>query len=228
MPVDFLGFGSAVVGGIVALAMDYARRAMFAPRFRLECEPVGKEFVRIALVPGPVKVGDDHLRVRACYVRISVKNESQTSAKSCRAYLTGIKNLCPGGHTTETGFADSIRLRWAYEGRDGELHGGIDIPHEVTVYFDVFSSQEAAAWPEGQGPAEGATETRILEVAPRNARESPDMVNLLKMNASYRFSVMVMADGVSPKLAELDVELGRRWNEIKVIRPLKVGLWDVL
>jgi len=136
--------------------------------------------------------------------------------------MTGTPSkLVAGGTTTETAFAESLRLRWAYEGPNGELHGGIDIPRGVTVYFDVFSSQEASSWQDEHHP-----EQRILEFAAKAAREAPELLRTLGFNATYRFSLMVTAEGVDPKRAELDVRIGGCWDDIK-IRRLNTNLLSI-
>jgi hypothetical protein len=232
MLADSSWLSGAVAGSFsaiaVSLTIEYLKRYVFVPRLKLVWEPRGKGFTPIARVPGPF-AEDKGPEVNARYVRVTVTNKSFTniSAKSCRAYLTEIHRLNVDGSLTETSFAESLRLRWAYEGPDGELHGGIDIPKNVKVFFDVFSSQEACTWAE---KGKYHDPQRILEVAARNAREAPELLRLLDLDSSYRFSIMVTADGVSPKQAKLDVRLGNQWDDIKVldlttISPSKLFGW---
>ena len=46
-----------------------------------------------------------------------------------------------------------------------------------------------------------------------------ELVNLLEFNSSYRFSIMVTADGVPPVQAELYVTLRNQWKDI-ALHPL--------
>ncbi len=201
----------AVGGVLVFLLIEFIRRYLLVPRLTLTCKPGGKGFTPEARVPGTfTKEGGPEVSAR--YLRVAVENKSRftkASAKSCRAYLTDIKRLDSKGSATETSFAETLRLRWAYEGPDGELHGGIDIPAGVTLYFDVVSSQEAVTCGDKHDP-----EKLILEVAAKDAREAPELINLLSRNSSYRLSVMVTAEGINPVKAEVDVTLGERWNDI--------------
>lgn len=218
IPGAIAGFCSGIIGGLI---LEFAKRYIFVPKLILTCKTDGEEFTPTAVVPGPF-TKKDGTEVSARYVRVAVTNESptKTSARSCRAYLTGIKEFDSEGSLTDKRFAETLRLRWAYEGPDGELHGGIDIPNRVKLFFDVFSSQEACIW---KGKNHNAQ--RILEVAARDAREAPELLKILKLKKSYRFSIMVTADGVDPTQADLDVRIGEQWNDIEVI-DLKTRSWS--
>jgi hypothetical protein len=190
------------------------RGPALGPRLTLICEPGGKGFTPTARVPGTfTKKGGPEVNAR--YVRIAVKGEHfpGSSAKSCRVNLTGIKRFNSAGSLTEISFAETLRLRWAYEGPDSDPHVGRDIPNGALSYVDVFSSQEAVTWGHKRDD-----QNLILEVAAENAREAPELVNLLSSNSSYRFSITATADGVEPVNAELDVKLGEKWDQVEVIR----------
>ncbi len=212
MPTDGSWIPGAIAGGAAALIVDWLKRMAFVPRLIPQCEAKRKGFTPIARVPGRF-TSEGGPEVNARYVRVAVTNRSltRTSAKACKAYLTAIRVINATGSFDETSFAESLRLRWAYEGPNGELHGGIEIPTGVTVYFDVFSSQEPTPWNEKVDGDE-----RILEVAAKDARQAPEFVNLLALNSAYRFSLLITADGIEPVKAELDVRLGSSWNQIEI------------
>jgi hypothetical protein len=215
IPGAIAGFCSGVIGG---LTLEFFKRYMFVPDLRLICKPNGKGFAPIAQVPGPF-AKEDGPEINARYVRVAVTNKSPTrsSARSCRAYLTDIKKHHADGSLTDTKFAESLRLRWSHEGPNGDLHSGIDIPNRVTAFFDVFSSQEACTWKKENENERHHGGQRILEVAAQNAREAPELLSVLEFNSSYRFSITVTAEGIDPKQAELDVRLGKRWDEIEIL-----------
>lgn len=209
VPGAVAGFFSGIIGGYI---LECLRRFYFVPELSFVWEEGKKGFTPTAQVRGPLteKSGQE---VQARYVRVAIRNDSETktSAKACRAYLTDIK-LVTNGTTVETGFAETLRLRWAYEGPNGELHAGIDIPRDVTVFFDVFSSQEPSSWMDDHDPGQ-----RILEFAAKDAREAPELLRILGFNATYRFSLMVTAEGVDPKRSELDVRIGGQWDDVEIL-----------
>lgn len=123
-----IGFGAAVFA-------DLMRRRYFSPSLDLEYnESEGSKL----WTTGTLKTGSE---VELCYVRVKVTNSSftRTMARKCLASIAQIEKKGRDGDSAAT-FHDNIPLCWSYRKSKERL----DIPHGVSVFFDVFFTKEGS------------------------------------------------------------------------------------
>lgn len=136
---------------------------------------------------------------RALYKRVGVENISgrySSIARDCRIYLISVQEVNNSEEFLDIGFADTVRLRMAYEGNDGGLHGGVDIPKDVTVYFDICTVQCRRDSSSGQ-------ERSICELETASPHTRSRFSGLLEIGKTYRLGLMLTGDGVKTKRAFL-------------------------
>lgn len=161
--------------------------------------------------------GAKGVRCDARFIRGSVTNASRlprvpvvrmllrpASAKNCRVYLTKIEKWHDTEYIKEGWYADTLRLRWAHEPDDSTtLHEGIDIPLGVTIWFDLFCTTNEPGSP------------KILQV-PACARYRHEvMMNKLKPNNRYRFTVILVGENAEPTSQQREVTIGPMWDDVK-------------
>ncbi len=145
-------------------------------------------------------------------MRVGVRNEALTVAKDCRAYLTEIAEWDGQKYKPVDFFADTLRLRWAYEGENGALHESIDIPKGIVVHFDVFSTKNERT---SEGTFE---EQRIVQVADRGIRYDRErFMNKIEYGKRYRFRTLVVAEGAAPRPQDVEVKLGANWSDMDIV-----------
>ncbi len=199
----FCGWFLAMVS---ALVVEYVKRRLFRPILQPE-HTKQPGFVVLTQVKGIMVEKYD-----AKYLRVGVRNRGRTTAKGCRAYLTEIERSEGARFVKADFYRDTLRLRWAYEAEEGDLHEGIDIPRGIIIHFDVLSTKTGAT-------SAGASEDhRIIEVANRGLRYDRDrLMNKLEYGQRYRLRILVVADDADPQPTDVVVAMGPTWKDFEVI-----------
>jgi hypothetical protein len=194
-----------ISGMVSTLLVEYFKRRIFKPKL-VPVRNSGKAgFVITTKVPGNRPGLHD-----ARYLRIGITNTERTIAKDCRVYMTEISELTKDRQETPTPYKDTLRLRWAYEGEEGEPHQGIDIPKDVTVYFDVYSSKREVK------TANNVEEIRVFEFASKSAKSSPMFKDFLQYGKTYRLKMLITAEGANSVPLFLDIIMGNGWDQISL------------
>jgi hypothetical protein len=121
----------------------------------------------------------------AFYVRASVKNDSRTIAKNCRAYLLAIeREENPGQYRAI--HQDPLPLDWAFIGPIS-----MDLPPKVRFYFDVFSVSSFNVF-----------------VTPRTSPRAVTSPNSLSPVGRYRYTVTVAGESINPVPFQIEFDWG--------------------
>jgi hypothetical protein len=195
-----------ISGMVSTLLVEYLKRRIFKPKLVPVRDSVGKAgFVITTKVPGR-RLGLHDAR----YLRIGITNTATTIAKDCRVYMTEISELTDG-QETPTPYNETLRLRWAYEGEEGEPHQGIDIPKDVTIYFDVYSSKREVGTANND-----MEEIRVFEFASKSAKSSLQFKDFLQYGKTYRLKMLITAEGANSVPLSLDIIMGNGWDQISL------------
>lgn len=115
--------------------------------------------------------------VEEIFIRLRVRNDGKSTARSCVAYLRGLDEVYASG-TKPTKFFDSIPLQWASAKIDCEPR---DIPPGVSQFVNLVGiSKYASGW-------NFKTKELFASHAP-----------LKDFKGTYRFAVLVSGDFVHP------------------------------
>jgi hypothetical protein len=195
-----------ISGMVSTLLVEYLKRRIFKPKL----VPVRDSGKAGSVITTKVRGDRPDLYHDARYLRIGITNTATTIAKDCRVYMTEISELTEDRQETPTPYKDTLRLRWAYEGEEGEPHQGIDIPKDVTVYFDVYSSKREV------GTANNVKEIRVFEFASKSAKSSPMFKDFLQYGKTYRLKMLITAEGANSVPLPLDIIMGNGWDQIRL------------
>ena len=129
------------------------------------------------------------------YVRVRVRNKGRHTAKGCRVFLTGLKEVLPGGNILPTALDDSKVLAWA-----GWHFSPIDVPSGVEFYVDVMRvSKHDRGW--------------LFSVEKLFSSQQ----NLKNYAGTYRFHLMVSGDNAAPAHCEIDVTYNGDWHGLRAV-----------
>jgi hypothetical protein len=100
-------------------------------------------------------------------------------------------------------FQDTIRLRWAYEPQEEDLHAGVDVPKGVQFHLDLMSVKN-----------EDGKHLRIIQVARKYLRFNRDggLVDQLQSDKKYRFHVVITAENATTQRVVLEVAISPGWR----------------
>jgi hypothetical protein len=188
-----IGFG-LVSGAAIPLVVEFVKRWLFSLRLK-----VGQPFTK------QVKAhGKDNKYVPSNYVKVPIEVTRRGTAKDVRAYLVKLEEFDGSRFREASFFQDALRLRWAYEPQDEELHTGIDIPYSVQFQIDVMSVKD-------QG---GPQPLRIIQCANRHLRFNPEggLVDQLQSDKKYRFHVVFTAENATTRRIILEVQISPAWG----------------
>jgi hypothetical protein len=201
------GFSVAVgfvLGLTSAILIEWLKRFIWRPDLTVKFGKTPP--LRLPAVSG---VGNDD----AIYVRGAVQNRSwtRTIAKDCRAYLAEMEEWNGDRFIPVDFYADTLRLRWAYEGKENPPHEGVDVPTGVTLNFDLMSSRSIVR--------EGQTEVhRMVQVFAKGLRTDPErLLNKLEANKRYRFTVVMVAENAAPHTVRTIMQFGASWDALEVV-----------
>ena len=190
-----VGVGGAI-GLLSAVVADQLKQKLFGPKLRLEFAEnegfIARTTETVQIVP------DDPEAVvssKAIYLRVKATNTRKALAKKCRAYLIGVEaeNV---GKFEPTRYADSIQLAWSCQGSQGT--DAIDIPFGVSQFVDVLKTHD-----------------RQDVVVPQFLFWPQRYVSLFDRPRTYRLTIQVAGEGVSPaKIRILFVWKGK-WDDFK-------------
>jgi hypothetical protein len=135
----------------------------------------------------------------AYYIRVIAKNEKERIAKSCSVWLTKIETKDRSGVFQDTAYSDSIRLAWAPY-IDSESFKPRDIPHGINQMVDLVYAYPLATQ---------LQRANSLQVDPFSYREIWDR------KGTFRFTVVLTANGAVPVGRRIIVEWDGAWNHIK-------------
>ena len=168
---------SFLAGFVTAAFAEPFRKWLTRPRLRIDFRPeFGEGSGYISRTPE--KEGSEE---QAYYVRASIKNNSDTIAKSCRAYLVTIEyETAPGKWRVI--HQDPIPLDWAFVGPTP-----MDLPPKVEFHFDVFSVS--------------SFENRVT---PRTTPPAAIWHVSLSREGRYRYTVTVAGENVNPVSAAIE------------------------
>ncbi len=182
MTVGLVGAGGAIFGGLVNGV--YQHVVNIATRPRLEIDYLGSK--------GGNFVETDSL----IYVRARIRNTGRRIARSCRVFLTGLKEVHASGATTATAYHDSLTVAWA-----GWKHAPQDVPAGVQFFADVFwVSKNDAGW----------------KFSTENMFDSHR--HLLTYKGTYRFRLTVTADNAAPVSCEIDATYHGDWHDLRALQ----------
>ena len=191
---DLLPLVGVILGAALSLVVEAVRRRVFSPRLR-----VVKVFTKPTSVPGK-----DNKYWKSTYVKIEIKNKSRVTAKDAKAYITKIEEYDNGYFKESEFFQDTLRLRWAYEPQEEELHAGIDIPKHIPFHIDIMSIK-IEDYPEP---------TRIIQCSNKYLRfnSKGGLLNQIKSGKRYRFHVALAAENTETRSIVVDVIIGPAWE----------------
>jgi hypothetical protein len=130
----------------------------------------------------------------ALYVRIKVVNTRSTLAKSCRVYLVNVERKGSSGEFEPTEFCDSQQLAWSAQSEPFEA---FDLPRDVPHFVDIFSTRSIS---------------RVFALA---IRATPlRYSDMLATPGTYRFTIVVSGDGVTPATICPVVSWNGAWDQI--------------
>jgi hypothetical protein len=184
-----IGFASAVFA-------EPLRRWLFAPVLALDFNPSDTYQTRTYEGPPHSKVVTN----RASYLRVGVTNSRKAIAKSCRAYLIRVDKIDETGLFRDTIYCDSLRLTWSAQPEDSK-HEPLDLPHGVRQFVDLLSTRDHSA--------DFRPELQI------NLRRYGD---LFKDHGTYKFTILVAADGAKPRRIAVAFQWTGKWDEYKAWR----------
>jgi hypothetical protein len=178
-----------LVGFLTAVLAEPLRQRLFRPRLKVE-------FLNDTNCISWTREGE----MRACYLRIKVRNRKWRLARSCRAYLVNVELRDANGQYQPTSYCDSMQLAWSAAG--DQAFSAIDLPRGLTRFVDVVSTRENS---ENFTPA-----LRLLLYR--------DLDQLWRRTGEFRFTVMVAGDGIQPKSVKIRFTWTCRWNEFTASR----------
>lgn len=199
-----------IVGFISALLVEPIRKKLFRPRLELEFKN-NRDFK--TLTPEHTIMGES----KAIFVRVRVKNKSWYTAFGCRAYLVNIERKNNVGFFERTEFVDSLRLAWSCQPRD-DSYRSVDMPKNVNQFIDVFSTR-----PEFRSRMGGASFEQTL--VPENFTSTFSLntqlmpiryKKLTEEEGQYRYTIVVTADGVEPKVIRIIFKWNKDWETFEV------------
>ena len=118
-----IGSVLAFLGGVIAIDV---RNFLFGPRLVLDLTERGSRV--------QTRHRDDGSE--AVYIRVRVRNERRSIAKSCRAFLTKIEKK-EHGRFSSTEWGEACQLCWSSQ-EDGSR--ALDLPTGIEHYIDVVRS----------------------------------------------------------------------------------------
>lgn len=185
----FLGLLSPVVSGFI-------ERRVRAPKLELKVDDSGVCCYRAKyLVPGV----DRTLVFEALYFRVAVTNRRGRTANNCRAFLVGVSRRDKSDAVIPI-YCDTLPLTWSY--RDASLADqGVAIPTGTTHCFDVVAGMQQTG--------------DVLRIqAPLLPIRYHD---LIKDSGVYSFDVIVTADDVPLRRANLNIAFEGRWDSARFV-----------
>jgi hypothetical protein len=177
-----IGSVLAFLGGVIAIDV---RNFLFGARLVLDLTEHGSRV--------QTRHRDDGLG--AVYIRVRVRNEGTSIAKSCRAFLTKIEKK-EHGLFSSTEWAEACQLCWSSQA-DGSR--ALDLPTGIEHYMDVVRSNSKY------------TQIFPVVVTPLYIYE-----NVFQEPGTYRLEIVVSGDGVYPKSCRVIVTHTGKWDEVKV------------
>jgi hypothetical protein len=138
---------------------------------------------------------EDGTEVEEVYIRARVKNTRSRVATKCRPYLVKLEQVHPSGTITPS-FFDSVGLPWPLWD-----HTPRDIPKGVNQFFDVVRTRkDKPGW-------------HFMWREPFT-----NLAGLSNHQGTYRFTVLVTGDGVTPDGCTIDVYYdGKNWQSLKAL-----------
>lgn len=141
---------------------------------------------------GTWKEGDTELT--EMYIRARVRNLRGGIAKQCRPFLTKLEEVHPAG-TTQTPYSDSLVLPWSLRDCNPQ-----DIRNGIDQFFDVV------------GVLKNRSGWRFT------FREHfTGYAALPDYRGTYRFTLLVTGDGVSPAGRKIDVTYNGGWHNLRAV-----------
>lgn len=196
LPTGLLG---VVIGSGLTLATQRVARKHFAAKLVLSFE---RSDDCIALTPAELfhpRTGGRYGETTGYWVRVRAVNSSYFVARNCRAYIVNVEKRSKDGTFTRV-FNDSIPLSWACRGQ--EAFSGIDMPKDVPIYFDVFSTTE-----------------NLPDRFELTTSSKPYRYEKLGMEpGTYRLTCCVGAEEAQPVQIQLLLEWRGRWDDFDVVR----------
>ena len=183
-------FAAVLLGGWWILEYAVKLQKQLNPKLRLSFKSDGPGLVRT-----PEKKRDDEgspiEEFEAIYIRVGVESASRQAVPDCTPMLVNITKKV-GGNFVPTAFTDPMELPWSLRGV-----GAIQIPHDVTRYFDILRTT--------------SKDGRLKFVSPWPLT----LRNFFDDNTTYRLRVVCVGAGVSESL-EIDVNWIGDWDRIDV------------
>jgi len=131
-----------IIGFLTAVLAEPLRQRLFRPRLKVE-------FLNDTNCISWTREGE----MRACYLRIKVRNRKWRLARSCRAYLVNVELREANGLFQPTSYYDSMQLAWSAAG--DQAFSAIDLPRGLTRFVDVVSTRENSRKFRGQRESAG-------------------------------------------------------------------------
>jgi len=170
MTAALIGGGAALAGGLISGAYQHVRDWFNRPKLRIDSKETAANKVNTEYTQ------PDGTAVSEIYIRARVQNTGRHIAKGCVVFLAKLEIVHPSGGTTSTVFFDSRPLAWA-----GWKFIARDVPPEVDFYVDVMRvSKSVSGW--------------RFSVEKLFANEAA----LQRHSGTYRFTLVVTADGAKP------------------------------
>ena len=122
---------AVLFGFVLAKGWDFVRNFVTRPKLVLEFR--NKDL-------GCVTHTQTREGIPCATVRVKVTNTRKTTARSCRAFLTNVKEEDEKGEFIKTGYCDSIPLAWSCQQEEAkEQFRPMDIPKEVNQHIDIIA-----------------------------------------------------------------------------------------
>jgi hypothetical protein len=181
--------GGGLIGFLSAILAEPVRRWAFRPKLKLTFVEKGDHFVTMTSETSGAGTTN-----QAYFVRVHVVNTSWPSAKCCQAYLARLERRNASGKGwDDTTYCESIPLPWS--GRKDDRYKALDLPRDVPHVIDIVSTRD------------NSTSFR-LETLMMLKRHVP----LLSAHETYRFTIVVSGDGVTPTLIRIRFRWTGQWD----------------
>lgn len=202
-----------VAGGLLSGALgrifgEWGLQYLFGPKLQLSFDHNESGYVVDTTVsrmepPFPLTMGNEGTLVAmqydVRYVRVRVENLKRRMASNCVVYLIGVKRQLDHGPYVDSGYHDSIPLRWSYS-KDEEPVAK-SVPKGVNIHCDVFSTM--------------ITSSKIM---PCLTTHPTSYETLFENRGVYLFELMLTADGVPPERLDLKVHWNGEWNSFDIAK----------
>jgi hypothetical protein len=193
MPNEIVGAFIGAFAAVLVLVLQGVAHWWRRPVLHLDFRG-GDPAYTTSTVEGPH--GQHHIvKNHARYLRLRVTNNGWGVATGCRAYLVKVEKWDDTQIPRATIYCDSLRLNWSAQ-TETDKAMPLAIPRGINQFVDLLSTRE--------------TSTDFRMEMPFGLRR---YYALFREHGTFRFTVLVAGDGVTPKTATLLFTWSGVWDQ---------------